>query len=166
MAEYHCSDPIWTWRGWTIARWGLHCLWVTVLFIDGPLVQKLLPQNFSGDGLLECVKELIRLDKHWIPTEPGHSLYVRPTISKPVVRMTWALFKCSFPIVGNQEAIGVSPPTEAMIFVICCPVGPYYPQGFKPIALYGTTEYIRAAPGGSNDSQCELADLKAHTWLN
>lgn len=50
-----------------------------------------------------------------------------------------------------------------MIFVICCPVGPYYPQGFKPIALYGTTEYIRAAPGGSNDSQCELADLKAHT---
>lgn len=38
-----------------------------------------------------------------------------------------------------------------MIFVICSPVGPYYPTGFKPIALHGTTpdEYIRAAPGGT-----------------
>lgn len=51
--------------------------------------------------------------------------------------------------VGNQAAIGVGPPTDALLFVICCPVGPYYPQGFKPVALYGTTEYIRAAPGGT-----------------
>ena len=33
--------------------------------------------------------------------------------------------------------------------VICSPVGPYFPHGFKPISLYGTTEYIRAAPGGT-----------------
>lgn len=52
-------------------------------------------------------------------------------------------------IVGTQKAIGVGPPNEALLFVICSPVGPYYPQGFKPVALYGTTEYIRAAPGGS-----------------
>ena len=32
--------------------------------------------------------------------------------------------------------------------MICSPVGPYYPQGFKPVALYGTTEYTRASPGG------------------
>lgn len=50
--------------------------------------------------------------------------------------------------VGTQKAIGVGPPNEALLFVICSPVGPYYPDGFKPIALYGTTEYIRAAPGG------------------
>lgn len=37
---------------------------------------------FNGDGLLECIKELIRLDKHWIPKEPGFSLYVRPTLSE------------------------------------------------------------------------------------
>lgn len=28
-------------------------------------------------------------------------------------------------------------------------MGPYYPDGFKPVALYGTTEYVRAAPGGN-----------------
>jgi branched-chain amino acid aminotransferase len=45
----------------------------------------------------------------------------------------------------------VHPPTQALLFVICSPVGPYYPAGFKPVALHGTTpdEYIRAAPGGT-----------------
>ncbi|KAG6902821.1 hypothetical protein C0995_011308 [Termitomyces sp. Mi166 len=87
--------------------------------------------TFDGDALLELIKELIRIDKHWIPKEPGHSLYIRPTL------------------IGTQKAIGVGPPTEALLFVICSPVGPYYPKGFKPVALYGTTEYIRAAPGGT-----------------
>lgn len=87
--------------------------------------------TFNGDNLLEAIKELVRIDKHWIPPEPGHSLYIRPTL------------------IGNQKALGVSPPDEALLYVICSPVGPYYPQGFKPVALYGTTEFTRAAPGGT-----------------
>ena len=51
-------------------------------------------------------------------------------------------------LVGTQSALGIAPPKEALLFVICSPVGPYYPQGFKPVALYGTTEYTRASPGG------------------
>ncbi|KAG6832201.1 hypothetical protein H0H92_004166 [Tricholoma furcatifolium] len=93
--------------------------------------ERLALPTFDGDALLHLIKDLIRIDKHWIPKEPGHSLYIRPTL------------------IGTQRAIGVSPPTEALLFVICSPVGPYYPKGFKPVALYGTTEYIRAAPGGT-----------------
>ncbi|KAJ3512732.1 hypothetical protein NLJ89_g3355 [Agrocybe chaxingu] len=87
--------------------------------------------TFDGDALLELIKKLIRIDKSWIPREPGHSLYVRPTL------------------IGNQRAIGVAPPNEALLFVILSPVGPYYPNGFKPVSLYGTTEYVRASPGGT-----------------
>ncbi|PFH50735.1 hypothetical protein AMATHDRAFT_75423 [Amanita thiersii Skay4041] len=87
--------------------------------------------TFNGNALLDVMKELIRLDKHWIPKEPGHSLYIRPTL------------------IGTQKAVGVSPPTDALLFVICSPVGPYYPKGFKPVSLYGTTEYVRASPGGT-----------------
>ncbi|KAJ7630696.1 aminotransferase [Roridomyces roridus] len=93
--------------------------------------QRIALPTFNGDALLELIKQLIRIDKHWIPKEPGHSLYVRPTL------------------IGTQKAIGVSPPNEALLFVILSPVGPYYPAGFKPIALYGTTEFVRAAPGGT-----------------
>lgn len=87
--------------------------------------------TFDADALLDCIKTLIRLDAHWIPQEVGHSLYIRPTL------------------IGTQRAIGVNPPNEALLFVICSPVGPYYPTGFKPVSLMATTEYIRAAPGGT-----------------
>ncbi|KAG2023744.1 branched-chain-amino-acid aminotransferase [Coprinopsis cinerea AmutBmut pab1-1] len=93
--------------------------------------QRIALPTFNGEQLLELVKQLIRIDKDWIPKEPGHSLYVRPTL------------------IGTQRAIGVGPPNEALLFVILSPVGPYYPNGFKPVSLYGTTEYVRAAPGGT-----------------
>ena len=53
-----------------------------------------------------------------------------------------------YALVGNQQALGVGPPDKALLFVICSPVGPYYAGGFKPVALYGTTEYVRAFEGG------------------
>lgn len=96
------------------------------------------------------MKQLIRLDKHWIPDKEGYSLYIRPTMSKwkSAARRRLA----DFSLVGTQPALGISPPNQALLFVICSPVGPYYPQGFKPVALYGTTEYTRAAPGGKRSS--------------
>ncbi|KAG1739152.1 aminotransferase [Suillus paluster] len=87
-------------------------------------------QTFNGNALIECIKELITLDRKWIPQEPGHSLYIRPTL------------------IATNSALVIAPPKEALLFVITSPVGPYYPHGFKPVPLYGTTEYIRAAPGG------------------
>ncbi|KAF8609406.1 branched-chain amino acid aminotransferase II [Ceratobasidium sp. AG-I] len=87
--------------------------------------------TFNGDALLDVIKTLVKLDSHWIPKEPGHSLYIRPTL------------------IGTQRALGVAPPTEALLFVICSPVGPYYKNGFKPVRLLGTTEYVRAAPRGT-----------------
>ncbi len=51
-------------------------------------------------------------------------------------------------LVGTEAALGIHPPNAALLYVICSPVGPYYRHGFKPVALYGTTEYTRASPGG------------------
>ncbi|KAL6304252.1 branched-chain amino acid aminotransferase II [Sparassis latifolia] len=86
--------------------------------------------NFKPEAMLELLKKLIQEDKDWVPGLPGYSLYIRPTM------------------IGTQAALGIAPAKEALLYVICCPVGPYYPKGFKPVALYGTTKYIRAAPGG------------------
>ncbi|GJJ09431.1 hypothetical protein Clacol_003653 [Clathrus columnatus] len=79
--------------------------------------------TFDGEALLELIKALVRLDRHWIPQLPGY--------------------------IGTQCALGVGPPNEALLFVICSPVGPYYATGFKPVSLYGTVEYVRAYPGGT-----------------
>jgi len=93
--------------------------------------ERLALPTFNGAALLDLIKELVRLDRHWIPQEKGHSLYIRPAM------------------IGTQTTVGITPPDSALLFVICSPVGPYYPDGFKPVALYGTTEYVRAFPGGT-----------------
>ncbi|KAI0067887.1 branched-chain amino acid aminotransferase II [Artomyces pyxidatus] len=93
--------------------------------------QRIALPTFNGEAFLELIKQLIRLDKEWIPQEKGHSLYIRPVL------------------IGTQNTIGISPPDSALLYVICSPVGPYYPDGFKPVALHGTTEFVRATPGGT-----------------
>jgi len=93
--------------------------------------QRLALPTFNGGAFLDLIKELVRLERHWIPQENGHSLYIRPVM------------------IGTQNTIGISPPDSALLFVICSPVGPYYPDGFKPVALHGTTEYVRAYSGGT-----------------
>jgi len=38
---------------------------------------------------------------------------------------------------------------DALLYVIMCPVGPYYPTGFKPVSLYADEVHVRAWPGGT-----------------
>jgi branched-subunit amino acid aminotransferase/4-amino-4-deoxychorismate lyase len=48
-----------------------------------------------------------------------------------------------------QPSVGVGASSKAKIFIICSPVGPYYPEGFNPVKLYANDQYIRAWPGGT-----------------
>lgn len=38
--------------------------------------QRLMLPTFNGDAFIECIKALIT------PKEPGHSLYIRPTLTR------------------------------------------------------------------------------------
>ncbi|GAA6063301.1 hypothetical protein JCM10212_006711 [Sporobolomyces blumeae] len=87
--------------------------------------------DFSGEALEELIKKLVEIDSKWIPTDPGTSLYIRPTM------------------IGTQAGLGVGASTDVLLFVIASPVGPYYSTGFKPVKLLATTQYVRAAPGGT-----------------
>lgn len=71
-------------------------------------------------------------------------------------------------MIGTQATLGVGPPGSALLYVICCPVGPYYPTGFKAVTLEATDYAIRAWPGGVGDKKlganyapCILPQLEA-----
>lgn len=81
--------------------------------------------------MTSLIKTLVDIDSAWIPTGPGMSLYIRPTM------------------IGTQAGLGVGASTEILLFVIMSPVGPYYKTGFKPVGLLATTESVRAWPGGT-----------------
>jgi len=86
--------------------------------------------NFSGEELLECIRQLVVMDMDWVPHCTSSSLYIRPTM------------------IGTDPTLGVAPSTEAKLFVLLCPVGPYYSTGFKPVNLLADPKYVRAWPGG------------------
>ncbi|GAA5952119.1 hypothetical protein JCM3765_005201 [Sporobolomyces pararoseus] len=87
--------------------------------------------DFTGENLEVLIKKLVEVDSKWIPTDPGTSLYIRPTM------------------IGTQAGLGVGASTDVLLFVIASPVGPYYSTGYKPVKLLATTKYVRAAPGGT-----------------
>ncbi|CCI10857.1 unnamed protein product [Albugo candida] len=86
--------------------------------------------TFDGDQLLKCLNELLKVDQDWIPKQDGYSLYIRPTG------------------ISTDAHIGVRKSRSAKIFIICSPVGPYYPEGFAPVKLFANDQYVRAWPGG------------------
>ncbi|PGH08248.1 branched-chain amino acid aminotransferase [Helicocarpus griseus UAMH5409] len=106
--------------------------------------------TFDGEAVTKLIGELVKVDSRFIPEARGYSLYIRPTM------------------IGTQATLGVNPPNSAMLFVIACPVGPYYPTGFKAISLEATDYAVRAWPGGVGDKKlganyapCILPQLEA-----
>ena len=91
-----------------------------------------IPQ-FDGELVLEGLKQLLILDKDWIPDEEGTSLYIRPTI------------------IATDPFLGVRPSETYTFFIILCPVGPYYAEGFNPISISVEDEYVRAVKGGTGE---------------
>ncbi|PSL47371.1 branched chain amino acid aminotransferase [Chitinophaga niastensis] len=70
---------------------------------------------------------LIDLDRNWVPTGPGCSLYLRPFM------------------IAADEFIGVRPSDTYKFAIINSPSGPYFN---KPIKLLVQDKYVRAFPGG------------------
>ncbi len=82
------------------------------------------------DFMLSALIELIETDKEWIPTKRGESLYIRPFIF------------------GSDPVLGVRPSTKFKLIILLSPVGAYYLEGFKPVKILATTEYVRAVRKG------------------
>nr|XP_020013677.1 branched-chain-amino-acid aminotransferase, mitochondrial isoform X2 [Castor canadensis] len=108
--------------------------------------QRLCLPSFDKAELLECIRRLIQVDKDWVPEAAGTSLYVRPVL------------------IGNQPSLGVGVVTRALLFVILCPVGSYFPgDSMTPVSLLADPTYVRAWAGGVGN--CKLGGNYGPTVL-
>ena len=98
-------------------------------------MSRLAMPSFNGDGFIDCLKQLLRIDESWIPTEEGYSIYIRPTA------------------IGTAPYLGVHASEDVKLFAILSPVGPYFKDGFKAVKLYADTENVRAWPGGVGNAK-------------
>ena len=89
------------------------------------------------DLFLQSVRELVKLDREWIPTGEGSALYLRPFM------------------IATEVALGVKPAAEYLYCVIACPVGAYFKGGASAaVTIWVSDTYTRAAPGGTGDAKC------------
>ena len=85
-----------------------------------------VPEEIFVDGL----RQLVALDKDWVPSGEGTSLYLRPFM------------------MATDEFIGVKPAEKFTFMIITSPAGPYYS---KPVSIYVQDKFVRAFPGGTGN---------------
>jgi branched-chain amino acid aminotransferase len=85
---------------------------------------------------LDAVHALVDADRDWVPTQPGESLYLRP--------LEFA----------TDPFLGVRPSHEYLFLLFASPAGTYFPGGVRPVSVWLSTDYVRAAPGGTGEAKC------------
>ena len=88
-----------------------------------------IPQ-IDVDFAVDAIRQLVLVDKDWIPEGEGTSLYIRPFIF------------------GTDSALGVHPSHTYKFVVILSPVGSYYAGGLAPVKIWVESEFVRAVRGG------------------
>src|SRR5204863_366963 len=88
---------------------------------------------------LESLHQLVSIDREWIPGDEGTSLYLRPFMY------------------ASEVFLGVKPSAEYLYVVIASPTSSYFKGGVKPIALWISDDYTRAAPGGTRAARVSAA---------
>jgi len=92
--------------------------------------QRLCIPPLDPDIALKSLVTLVGIEKDWVPSTVGTSLYVRPTI------------------IASEPFLGVRPAKSYIYYVILSPVGAYYPEGINPVKILVADKYVRAVEGG------------------
>ncbi len=103
------------------------------------------------DVFVDAVKAIVDIDRDWVPSDEGTSLYIRPFV------------------IATDEFLGVAPSKTYLFIIILSPSGAYYESGLAPVGIWIEDEYVRAVKGGmgfaktgGNYAASLIAQMKAH----
>ena len=89
------------------------------------------------ETFVRALELLVAQDRDWVPAGEGNSLYLRPFL------------------IATQRGLGVNHPSSEYLFcVIASPAASYFGGGVKPVTVWLSEEYTRAAPGGTGAVKC------------
>lgn len=100
--------------------------------------RRLALPELPEEVFLDSLKTLVTLDERWVPAHgTGEtSLYLRPFM------------------IGVEPHLGVKPSSQVLYGLIASPAGAYFAGGLKPVSLWLSQDYVRAAPGGTGTAKC------------
>jgi branched-chain amino acid aminotransferase len=82
------------------------------------------------DTVLQGIRQVVELEREFVPSTRGHSLYIRPFV------------------IAMDNLLGVQSSQSFRLIVLLSPVANYYPEGLKPVRLHVAQHHSRAARGG------------------
>ncbi len=96
-----------------------------------------LPE-LPAEDFIGSVRALVQADVDWVPGygDGEKSLYLRPFMF------------------ASEAFLGVRPAAEVTYCVIASPAGPYFAGGARPVSIWLSEDYTRAAPGGTGAAKC------------
>jgi branched-chain amino acid aminotransferase len=99
--------------------------------------RRLAMAELPEDLFVESLRALAAIDRAWVPADPAESLYFRPFM------------------IATEVGLGVNSPSSTYTYLlIASPAGAYFKGGVKPVKVWLSTEYTRAAPGGTGEAKC------------
>jgi branched-chain amino acid aminotransferase len=98
--------------------------------------RRLAMPELPAELFLESLHALVGVDSAWVPTNPSHSLYLRPFM------------------IATEVGLGVRAANAYTYLLIGSPAGSYFPRGVQPVSVWLSTEFTRAAPGGTGEAKC------------
>ena len=88
--------------------------------------------NIPNQMVMDALKQLLKIDKKWIPDNEANSLYIRPFMF------------------ATDEYVGIRPSENYKFIIFGCPVGSYYTE---PLKVKIESHFTRAANGGVGEAK-------------
>ncbi len=95
----------------------------------------LVMPRIDVDFVADALRQLLLIEREWVPRGRGASLYIRPNM------------------IAVDPYLGVRPSQSFLFYIILGPVGAYYPEGFNPITIFVSDQYVRAVRGGVGEAK-------------
>jgi branched-chain amino acid aminotransferase len=92
--------------------------------------------DLPDDLFIGSIEALVKADAAWFPQIPEGSLYLRPFM------------------IASEVFLGVKPAGEYLYMVLASSAGSYWKGGVRPVSLWVSHDYSRAAPGGTGAAKC------------
>ena len=97
--------------------------------------RRLALPELPASVFIEAIERLLNIDGEWVPSAPENSMYLRPFMF------------------ASEVTLAVHPSTEVTFLLIASPSGPYFPSGVKPVTVWLSEDFSRAAPGGTGEAK-------------
>jgi branched-chain amino acid aminotransferase len=94
--------------------------------------KRMMMAEIDPDIYLSGLKQLLILEKDWIPKSRGSTVYIRPVM------------------IASEPYLGLRASNEYIFFIIISPSRAYFPDILK---IFVSENYIRSAPGGTGSAK-------------